>query len=66
MSLNPGHGDLAEKHDNAVPAYESATLGDDKGHNPYNGDPENMVEVKQNLLHKDLKGRHMQMIAMQV
>jgi amino acid transporter len=58
MSLQPENGDLAEKH----AKDESATPGE--GYS--NRDPENMVEVNVNPLHQDLKGRHMQMIAMQV
>jgi len=66
MSLRPENGDLAEKHVSAAPAYEPATLGENKHDGDFSGDPENMVEVGENRLHKDLKGRHMQMIAMQV
>lgn len=57
MSLQPEHGDLAEKH----PKNESPT-----GEGHFGSDPENLVGEKQNVLHQDLKGRHMQMIAMQV
>jgi hypothetical protein len=60
MSLQPGNGDLSEKHTNASPSYESKQ----DGH--FGSDPENMVVASENVLHKDLKGRHMQMIAMQV
>jgi len=45
----------------------SRPLSDENKHDgDFSGDPENMVEVGENRLHKDLKGRHMQMIAMQV
>jgi hypothetical protein len=59
MSFEPENGDLAEKHANAAPGYEPTP----DGH--FSSDPENMVVAKENLLHQDLKGRHMQMIAMQ-
>lgn len=57
MSLKHENGGLAEagyaeKHAGAVPTYDSPTHGD--------------IEVGENRLHQDLKGRHMQMIAMQV
>jgi amino acid transporter len=62
MSFQPENPDLSEKH----AKHEPDTLGG--GH--YNGDPElaeNMVGVVHtNALRQDLKGRHMQMIAMQV
>jgi amino acid transporter len=66
MSLKSENGDLAEKHVNAAPTYEPATLGEHKRDGHFSSDPENMVEVSENRLHQDLKGRHMQMIAMQV
>jgi amino acid transporter len=48
----------AEKHVDATPGYES-------NHDP-NHDPESIVvTTNENPLHQDLKGRHMQMIAMQ-
>jgi len=60
MSFQPENGDLAEKHGKNEPA----TLGE--GH--FSSDPENMAgpNYTVNMLHQDLKGRHMQMIAMQV
>jgi amino acid transporter len=63
MSEKHDHGDLAEKHAGTVPAYESAGLGEHKRDGDFGSDPENLVETKQNALHQDLKGRHMQMIA---
>jgi yeast amino acid transporter len=60
MSINHDVG--AEKHANAVPDYETATLEEHTRDGQFSSDPENM----ENKLHKDLKGRHMQMIAMQV
>jgi amino acid transporter len=53
MSLQPENGDFAEKH-------EKNEAGN------FSSDPENMVAASENVLHQDLKGRHMQMIAMQV
>lgn len=58
MSLKPDN--LAEKH--ADGALSAAPMRD--GH--FGSDPESMVMVGENRLHQDLKGRHMQMIAMQV
>jgi hypothetical protein len=66
MSLKPEDVGFAEKHDNTTPSYDPATLGDHKQDGHFNGDPESLVEPKENLLHKDLQGRHMQMIAMKV
>ena len=61
MSLKNDKGDVAEKQaDAAPPVYEPTS----EGH--FGSDPENNVVPKENLLHQDLKGRHMQMIAMQV
>ena len=50
---------LGEKHANDVPAFEP-------GGRQFSGDPEDraMVTTGLNVLHRDLKGRHMQMIAM--
>lgn len=57
MSLKHENGDpLAEKQ--VAPGYERT--GD------VSSDPENLVVAGPNRLHQDLKGRHMQMIAMQV
>jgi amino acid permease len=58
MSFQPENGDLAEKH----AKNEPATLGEEY----FSSDPENMVGANENVLRQDLKGRHMQMIAMQV
>jgi amino acid transporter len=59
MSFKPENGAFAEKPvDAATPVYDPAAAG---------RDPENLsVEVTVNKLHQNLKGRHMQMIAMQV
>ncbi|KAF2675228.1 AAT family amino acid transporter [Microthyrium microscopicum] len=54
MSYEPKSGDLGEKHAHAAPEYDTAHEG-----GTYHADP----EVGANALHKDLKGRHMQMIA---
>ena len=59
MSFKPENGDFAEKH----AKDEQATHG---GGHFTSDDPENMVGASSNVLHQDLKGRHMQMIAMQV
>ncbi|KAJ9143089.1 Amino acid permease-domain-containing protein [Pleurostoma richardsiae] len=57
MSLKHENGDLAEKHVNA-------TLGSEPPRDGHLGsDPESMAEVHGNILHQDLRGRHMQMIA---
>jgi len=61
MSFQPENGDLAEKHATAAPGYEPNKYDEHSS-----SDPENLVAVSENRLHKDLKGRHMQMIAMQV
>jgi len=61
MSLKPEeNGGLAEKHTSAAPAYEPTH----DGHH-YVTDPETGVVASTsiNVLHRDLKGRHMQMIA---
>lgn len=59
MSFKPDNGDLAEKHANGTPDYDPTRDG-------HSSDPENLVVARENVLHQDLKGRHMQMIAMQV
>jgi amino acid transporter len=69
MSLKHEHEnvDLAEGHPKAAPAYDEPTLGDgEHKHKEASGsDPEDPVALGgQNKLHQDLKGRHMQMIAM--
>lgn len=58
MSLKHENGDLSEKHAGGAPGYDQTH----DGH--FGSDPENMVVVSENVLHKDLQGRHMQMIAM--
>jgi amino acid permease len=63
MSLKNDKGDVAEKQVDAAPppSYEPTSEGQ------FASDPENNVAApKENNLHQDLKGRHMQMIAMQV
>jgi hypothetical protein len=64
MSTNVEHGDLSEKHATTAPAYDAPAVGVHKGEGHFDSDPENLVEGGDNVLHKDLKGRHMQMIAM--
>jgi amino acid transporter len=57
MSLkHEDNGDYSEKHATGAPAYEPDG----------SSDPEVQAVAAGNLLHQDLKGRHMQMIAMQV
>jgi hypothetical protein len=57
MSLkHEENGDYSEKHAAGAPAYEPDG----------SSDPEVQAVAAGNLLHQDLKGRHMQMIAMQV
>lgn len=58
---------FGEKQANDVPAYQSgAHEKHDTPGGQFNTDPEGrgIVVSGQNALHKDLKGRHMQMIAM--
>lgn len=63
MSLKPEHGDYAEKPVTAAPGYDGSSPGEHSRDKEFNSDPENVGQV-QNKLHQDLKGRHMQMIAM--
>jgi amino acid permease len=56
MSLKHGNGDLGEKHGH------TAALGSDHSRDGVH-DPE-AVGGTENILRQDLKGRHMQMIAM--
>jgi len=59
MSLeNEKSGALSEKHAIGAPGY--SPNGD------HSSDPESVVVTGDNALHKELRGRHMQMIAMQV
>lgn len=66
MSLRNETNAIAEKHTKGVPVYEPGTLGDHARGRQFSLDPEDhaMVEADQNKLHRSLKGRHMQMIAM--
>ena len=58
MTSKLENDDFAEKHAYAAPASEPTAH--------FGSDQEDMGEGKTNMLHQDLKGRHMQMIAMQV
>ena len=66
MSLSNENNALGEKPANGVPAYEPATLAQNARGRQFSTDPEDraIMTSDQNLLHRDLKGRHMQMIAM--
>ena len=57
---------LGQKHANNGPTRHSSTFGEHARGRQFSIDPEDhaMVVADQNLLHRDLKGRHMQMIAM--
>ena len=65
MSLQHENGDYGEKHAVGAPAYDHHGK-----HDGHSSDPEAAytaaVPAGTNALHQDLKGRHMQMIAMQV
>ncbi len=62
MSLKHDNGDLAEKHANAGLGSEPSPPRD--GH--FDNGLESQAGTTQNILRQDLRGRHMQMIAMQV
>jgi amino acid transporter len=51
---------------NDVPPYKPGSLSEHARGRQFSVDPEDlaMVTADQNMLHRDLKGRHMQMIAM--
>ncbi|KAK3068590.1 hypothetical protein LTS18_000597, partial [Coniosporium uncinatum] len=68
MSYKRESVDIAGKHVNASPAYEPASLGEHVRGRQLSVDGHDLavIEADQNKLHRDLKGRHMQMIAMQV
>jgi len=59
MSLKHENSDLAEKQGHATPVYDADNPGVHTTDASFRGDPES----GENKLHKDLKGRHMQMIA---
>ncbi|EXJ96315.1 hypothetical protein A1O1_01441 [Capronia coronata CBS 617.96] len=56
---------LGDKHGNDAPGYTSASFADHARGRQFSVDPEDqaIVTTDQNRLHRDLKGRHMQMIA---
>lgn len=68
MSLNRESVDIAEKNGVKGPIEEPAPLADHLRGRQFSVDPEDqaIVVADQNKLHRNLKGRHMQMIAMQV
>ncbi|KIW90285.1 uncharacterized protein Z519_08929 [Cladophialophora bantiana CBS 173.52] len=65
MSLKNETNARAEKDGIDIPAYEPGTLSAHARGRQFSIDPEDraMVETDVNMLHRDLKGRHMQMIA---
>ena len=64
MSLKHENGDFAaEKHGNVGLGSEPSPTLHDAG---FDNGLESQVGTTQNVLRQDLKGRHMQMIAMQV
>ena len=62
MNTDSDNGGYAEKHVNGT---EPAASGKRDSYSA-GADPEIMIATSKNALHQDLKGRHMQMIAMQV
>jgi len=67
MSLAHESTAIGEKKFGAdEPVLEPGTLGDHARGRQFSVDPEDqaMVHTDQNMLHRELKGRHMQMIAM--
>jgi hypothetical protein len=70
MSLQNGNNTLPEKHAGethvgTATGHDPATSGGYAPKEHFSGsDPENLAPIETNALHQDLKGRHMQMIAM--
>lgn len=67
MSLQHETNAIGEKKlEGDAPALQPGTLGDHARGRQFSVDPEDqaMVHTDQNMLHRELKGRHMQMIAM--
>lgn len=66
MSLQAETDLLGEKHGNGIAKPEPAGFGEHARGRQFSVDPEDraIVAADQNALHRDLKGRHMQMIAM--
>jgi len=60
----PAYHENPHRHDaeNQIPGYSEKNLDDHK-YSP-TGDNVGVIETDQNELHRNLKGRHMQMIAM--
>lgn len=65
MNTDSDNGRYAEKHVNGASAFEPAVTGKRDSYSA-GADPEIMIATSKNALHQSLKGRHMQMIAMQV
>ena len=69
MSIARESAEVEEKHRNGPPEYiEPRTLGEHAKGRQLSIEPDDvaMVAADQNQLKRSLKGRHMQMIAMQV
>jgi amino acid transporter len=69
MSLKNENNGLGEKPPvSDAPGYEQGTLADHARGRQFSIDPEDraLVAADQNKLHRNLKARHMQMIAMYV
>jgi amino acid transporter len=66
MSLKNEANAPGEKPADDVPAYKPGSLSDHARGRQFSIDPEDraIVAADQNMLHRNLKGRHMQMIAM--
>ena len=72
MNTTHGANGLGEKHVNNEPAYNDPSYNDPAYHEkrvstePAAYDPESPsgIATSHNVLHRELKGRHMQMIAM--
>lgn len=66
MSLQHENNVLSEKKLDDSPPPEPASFADHARGRQFSVDPEDraIVAADQNLLHRDLKSRHMQMIAM--
>ena len=66
MNLNNENDAFGEKHANDVPTHRPGSFKEHVRGRQFSVDPEDraIVTADQNALHRRLKGRHMQMIAM--